>query len=244
MTDCFTVSLLLLPQCYLGHSVMAPVGRWQKDKDLHWYNKAKGGSAISADAVARAEREALKRQDEDAINAALGLAPASSSQHGPSGADLDEVEKSQLLARGGAERDGLDVERVQGLGAAPSKGHDHLPQLSLKERELARRQAAEERANARLRESDIVQVVGRGESIRPARDDEKGDGDKSLRKALKKERKKGEKKMRKERKKEKKEKKERKGGDSRDRRDDGDSEEQRRKRKKRRSYSSSGSDSR
>ncbi|KAJ9662712.1 hypothetical protein H2201_005996 [Coniosporium apollinis] len=56
---------------YLGHSLMAPVGRWQKNKDLNWY--AKGDSGQSA-ADARAEEiRRIKEAEEDAMAAALGL---------------------------------------------------------------------------------------------------------------------------------------------------------------------------
>ncbi|KAL8945498.1 MAG: hypothetical protein Q9222_007950, partial [Ikaeria aurantiellina] len=56
---------------YLGHSLMAPVGRWQKNKDLSWY--AKGDTATDA-ATARAEEiRRIKEAEQDALSEALGF---------------------------------------------------------------------------------------------------------------------------------------------------------------------------
>jgi hypothetical protein len=53
---------------YLGHSLMAPVGKWQEGKDLHWYAKDGGDKKKEMqDEFSRA-----KELEEEALMAALG----------------------------------------------------------------------------------------------------------------------------------------------------------------------------
>ncbi|KAG8982521.1 hypothetical protein FRB94_008000 [Tulasnella sp. JGI-2019a] len=60
---------------YLGHSINAPTGRWQKNKDVHWYAR----EAKDTEAERREELRKIKEAEEDALAVALGFAPANRS---------------------------------------------------------------------------------------------------------------------------------------------------------------------
>ncbi|RDY07087.1 Multiple myeloma tumor-associated protein 2-like protein [Mucuna pruriens] len=102
---------------YLGHSIKAPVGRWQKGKDLFWYTRDKKSQNEEMEA-AKEEIKRIKEEEEQAMREALGLAPKRASR--PQGNRLDKHEFSELVKRGSTAEDlgggHADAARVQGLG--------------------------------------------------------------------------------------------------------------------------------
>jgi len=56
-----------LLQNYLGHSINAPTGRWQKNKDVHWYNRDVNDNAEWKEEELRRIKEAEK----EALSVAL-----------------------------------------------------------------------------------------------------------------------------------------------------------------------------
>ncbi|XP_059628456.1 uncharacterized protein LOC132271176 [Cornus florida] len=112
---------------YLGHSLKAPVGRWQKGKDLHWYARDKKSMLSDAEA-AKEEIRKIKEEEEQAMREALGLAPKSASR--PQGNRLDKHEFSELVKRGSTAEDvgagHAEAAKVQGLGfsRAPRLGEE------------------------------------------------------------------------------------------------------------------------
>lgn len=62
---------------YLGHSILAPVGRWQKNRDITWYNHNKNQNLTEdqqqAENLRRKQEEirAVKAAEEEALSLAL-----------------------------------------------------------------------------------------------------------------------------------------------------------------------------
>ncbi|CAJ1932009.1 unnamed protein product [Sphenostylis stenocarpa] len=102
---------------YLGHSIKAPVGRWQKGKDLFWYTRDKKSRNAEMEA-AKEEIKRIKEEEEQAMREALGLAPKRANR--PQVNRLDKHEFSELVKRGSTAEDlgagHAEAARVQGLG--------------------------------------------------------------------------------------------------------------------------------
>ncbi|KAJ3681552.1 hypothetical protein LUZ60_016041 [Juncus effusus] len=110
---------------YLGHSVKAPVGRWQKGKDLFWY--AKDNKSKNSDDVLKEEIRRVKEEEEQAMREALGLAPKRVKRVEAS--KLDKHEYAELVKRGSAAEDlgagHAEAAQVQGLGLyKPVRGEE------------------------------------------------------------------------------------------------------------------------
>ncbi len=102
---------------YLGHSLMAPVGRWQKNRDLNWYAKGEsadsGGNESAEDKAARQRAEEIKRvkeAEEDALSRALGLpVPDRSNPNNEALGARKELEKVVQETAGNDNQDGMGI---------------------------------------------------------------------------------------------------------------------------------------
>ncbi|KAL6103880.1 uncharacterized protein ACO6RY_13736 [Pungitius sinensis] len=113
---------------YLGNSLMAPVGRWQKGKDLSWYSRdKKSGAPLTKEE----EIAAVKAAEHEALMAALGHRNVKRQPTGLTKEDLADVCRREEVD--GEER---DVDRVSGLGSSSAGSRKMV--LSQKEKEAAK----------------------------------------------------------------------------------------------------------
>ncbi|KAI9711274.1 MAG: hypothetical protein M1820_002261 [Bogoriella megaspora] len=118
---------------YLGHSLMAPVGRWQAGKDLSWYSKSSDDpEALSAEERRKEEMMRIKEAEEDAMNAALGITVARKNPNlttlGERASDSDAKRAQDMSidqddpAEQRAIKDGLGSGRIRGVGPEENAG--------------------------------------------------------------------------------------------------------------------------
>ncbi|KAH8695113.1 kinase phosphorylation protein-domain-containing protein [Talaromyces proteolyticus] len=131
---------------YLGHSLMAPVGRWQQGRDLNWYAKSADGS--TEEAAKRElddERRRVKAAEQEALARALGLPTTTKTSDAnltPLGGnemrkavqgnveDDEDVEGGRGIgfgSYGGRAMDGMEGETLAPVGLDSESGHRRNP---------------------------------------------------------------------------------------------------------------------
>ncbi|KAI1981328.1 hypothetical protein LOZ53_000505 [Ophidiomyces ophidiicola] len=108
---------------YLGHSLMAPVGRWQQRRDLSWYAKNDGdGSPHDAGNERNDEIQRIKEAEQEAMAQALGLPVNLKIASGANAARVTGLSVQKIVKEATTTGSGSGVDRVSGIGFGAYNG--------------------------------------------------------------------------------------------------------------------------
>ncbi|PAV18933.1 kinase phosphorylation [Pyrrhoderma noxium] len=130
---------------YLGHSINAPTGRWQKNKDVHWYNREQNQD----DDAKRAEIQKIKKAEAEVMAQALGFAPTNSAESILNGAGASDENKEVSEAP-----EGELSPTVDNQSESAKKLEKRMRKLEKRARKAEKKERKEKRRLERLRDDD------------------------------------------------------------------------------------------
>ncbi|KAI9719877.1 MAG: hypothetical protein M1828_006099 [Chrysothrix sp. TS-e1954] len=121
---------------YLGHSLMAPVGRWQKNKDLSWYSRSSDDKKSEEDAR-KEELKRIKEAESDALARALGYDVPPRPVEGANATPLNNGE-DRMKKESGSEEPATVFQASNGQKLKESKPHRRSSEKRREERPRSR----------------------------------------------------------------------------------------------------------